>query len=112
MPVDNELYDRFAATWWDPQGFLNVLCAFNPVRFGYMRRVLLEELRLNPAGCRALDVGCGGGLLAEEFARLGFAVTGVRSFRPLTRCGPDARGPSRPRHRLSPGERRSPALRR
>ena len=77
MPVDNELYDRFAATWWDPQGFLNVLCAFNPARFGYMRRVLLEELRLNPAGCRALDVGCGGGLLAEEFARLGFAVTGV-----------------------------------
>ncbi len=77
MPVDNELYDRLAATWWDPQGFLHVLCALNPARFGYMRRVLLEELHLTPAGRRALDVGCGGGLLAEEFARLGFAVTGV-----------------------------------
>ena len=77
MPVDNELYDRLAATWWDPEGFLHVLRALNPARFGYMRRVLLEELRLAPAGRRALDVGCGGGLLAEEFARLGFAVTGV-----------------------------------
>jgi 2-polyprenyl-6-hydroxyphenyl methylase / 3-demethylubiquinone-9 3-methyltransferase len=77
MPVDNELYDRLAATWWDPQGLLHILRALNPVRVGYMRRVLLEELRLTPAGCRALDVGCGGGLLAEEFARLGFAVTGV-----------------------------------
>src|SRR5712692_9720409 len=77
MPVDNDLYDRLAATWWDPQGFLHVLRALNPARFGYMRRVLLDEFRLTPAGRRALDVGCGGGLLAEEFARLGFAVTGV-----------------------------------
>jgi 2-polyprenyl-6-hydroxyphenyl methylase / 3-demethylubiquinone-9 3-methyltransferase len=77
MPVDNQLYDRLAATWWDPEGFLHLLRALNPVRFGYMRRVLLEELRLVPTGCHALDVGCGGGLLAEEFARLGFRVTGV-----------------------------------
>lgn len=77
MPVDNEIYDRLAAAWWDPQGVLHILHALNPARFGYMRRVLLEELRLTPAKCRALDVGCGGGLLAEEFARLGFAVTGV-----------------------------------
>ena len=77
MPVDNELYNRLAATWWDPQGILHLLRALNPARFGYMRRVLLEELRLEPAGRQALDVGCGGGLLAEEFARLGFAVTGV-----------------------------------
>lgn len=77
MPIDNELYDRLAATWWEPEGFLHLLRALNPARFGYMRRVLLEELRLEPAGRQALDVGCGGGLLAEEFARLGFAVTGV-----------------------------------
>jgi 2-polyprenyl-3-methyl-5-hydroxy-6-metoxy-1,4-benzoquinol methylase len=38
---------------------------------GYMRRVLVEELRISPLGLRVLDIGCGGGLLAEEFARLG-----------------------------------------
>ncbi|HKU61074.1 MAG TPA: bifunctional 2-polyprenyl-6-hydroxyphenol methylase/3-demethylubiquinol 3-O-methyltransferase UbiG [Gemmatimonadales bacterium] len=77
MPVDNALYDRMAGGWWDEAGFLHALAALNPARFGYMRRVLVEELGLVPAGLRVLDVGCGGGLLAEEFARLGCGVTGV-----------------------------------
>jgi 2-polyprenyl-6-hydroxyphenyl methylase / 3-demethylubiquinone-9 3-methyltransferase len=77
MPVDNLLYDRLAASWWDERGFLHALAALNPARFGYMRRVLTEELRLTPTGLHVLDVGCGGGLLAEEFARLSCAVTGV-----------------------------------
>ena len=77
MPVDNTVYDRMADTWWDEDGFLHVLAALNPARFGYMRRVLIQELYLAPAGMRALDIGCGGGLLAEEFAHLGCAVVGV-----------------------------------
>jgi len=77
MPVDNAIYDRLSDSWWDEHGFLFTLKALNPVRFGYMRRILLDELRLAPAGRQVLDVGCGGGLLAEEFARLGFTVTGV-----------------------------------
>ena len=75
--VDNALYDRLADSWWDQGGLLHSLTALNPARFGYMRRVLVEELRINPSGLRVLDIGCGGGLLAEEFARLGCEVTGV-----------------------------------
>jgi 2-polyprenyl-6-hydroxyphenyl methylase/3-demethylubiquinone-9 3-methyltransferase len=66
-----------AGSWWDESGFQHALAALNPARFGYMRRVLIEELRLAPVGLQVLDIGCGGGLLAEEFARLGCAVMGV-----------------------------------
>lgn len=78
MPVDNELYDRLSHTWWEEDGFLNILkSGLNPARFGYMHRVLTETLGLELRGLRVLDVGCGGGLLAEEFAALGCEVTGV-----------------------------------
>jgi 2-polyprenyl-6-hydroxyphenyl methylase/3-demethylubiquinone-9 3-methyltransferase len=77
MPVDNALYDRMADSWWDEGGFLHSLTALNPARFGYMHRVLTQELGVNPTALEVLDIGCGGGLLAEEFARLGCRVTGV-----------------------------------
>jgi 2-polyprenyl-6-hydroxyphenyl methylase/3-demethylubiquinone-9 3-methyltransferase len=78
MPVDNQLYDRLGGTWWDEDALLGLLrTSLNPGRFGYMRRILTRELGVDPQGKTALDVGCGGGLLAEEFAALGFGVTGV-----------------------------------
>jgi 2-polyprenyl-6-hydroxyphenyl methylase/3-demethylubiquinone-9 3-methyltransferase len=75
MPVDNALYDT--EPWRDENRFLYTLAALTPVRFGYLRAVLVNRLRIDPRGKRTLDVGCGGGFLAEEFAKLGCTVTGI-----------------------------------
>ncbi|HEV7504628.1 MAG TPA: bifunctional 2-polyprenyl-6-hydroxyphenol methylase/3-demethylubiquinol 3-O-methyltransferase UbiG [Thermoanaerobaculia bacterium] len=82
MPVDNRLYDTMANSWWDEGGCLHILRGLNPARFGYMRRVLVDELGIDPRGKKTLDVGCGGGILAEEFARLGCDVTGIDPSEP------------------------------
>ena len=75
--IDNDVYNRLADTWWDEKGLLNILKAtVNPWRVPYFQRIL-TRLQIDPKGKRALDVGCGGGLLAEEFATMGFAVTGI-----------------------------------
>jgi 2-polyprenyl-3-methyl-5-hydroxy-6-metoxy-1,4-benzoquinol methylase len=59
MSIDNALYDRQAGSWWDEQGFLHALTALNPPRFGYMRRVLVEEFQRNPATSRSSTSGAG-----------------------------------------------------
>jgi 2-polyprenyl-6-hydroxyphenyl methylase / 3-demethylubiquinone-9 3-methyltransferase len=78
LPIDNDYYNRNADTWWDESQPLSMLLTgLNPGRFGYFREVLTNRLRIDPRGMTALDIGCGGGFLAEEFARLGCRVTGV-----------------------------------
>jgi 2-polyprenyl-6-hydroxyphenyl methylase/3-demethylubiquinone-9 3-methyltransferase len=76
--VDNGIYDRVAGTWWDEDGFMALLrTSVNPPRAAWFRDVLHERGGAPLAGLRLLDVGCGGGLLAEEFATLGLSVTGI-----------------------------------
>ena len=76
-------FDRLAAEWWDPEGEFIQLHRLNPVRIAYIRDHLCAALgrdagAINPlAGLDALDVGCGGGLLAEPLARLGARVTAL-----------------------------------
>ncbi len=78
MPTNNRVYDGEGDVWWDEQSPLSCLhTSLNPARFPYFREVLLERLGWRVQGLRTLDVGSRGGLLAEEFARLGLAVTGV-----------------------------------
>ena len=77
MPVDNTIYDRLAESWWDPDGVLGLLrTAANPARLAYIRATL-AHLGIDPAGRALLDLGSGGGLLAEELAAGGCRVTGV-----------------------------------
>jgi len=77
MSVDNSLYDRDAHLWWDENSYLNLLrTTLNPARFGYFVDVL-KQRGVSLSNITLLDVGSGGGLLAEEFARLGCRVTGI-----------------------------------
>jgi 2-polyprenyl-6-hydroxyphenyl methylase / 3-demethylubiquinone-9 3-methyltransferase len=76
-------FDRLAAEWWNPDGRMKPLHKFNPVRLAYLRDLAAGHFGRDPrapapfAGLTLLDVGCGGGLLSEPLARLGFAVTGI-----------------------------------
>ena len=75
--INNDIYNRVAATWWEEDGFMALLReSVNPPRFQYFAQVL-QDRKLDPQDLSLLDVGCGGGLLAERFAGLGCRVTGV-----------------------------------
>jgi 2-polyprenyl-6-hydroxyphenyl methylase/3-demethylubiquinone-9 3-methyltransferase len=78
MTIDNDVYNRLGETWWDEGNPLNMLHgSCTPGRMAYFRRVLQNRLGNAIAGLRALDIGSGAGFLAEEFSRMGFAVTGI-----------------------------------
>jgi len=76
-------FTAIAEAWWDPYGKFKPLHKFNPVRLDFMRAKLAPHFGRDATlaapftGLRLLDVGCGGGLLSEPLARLGFAVTGI-----------------------------------
>jgi 2-polyprenyl-6-hydroxyphenyl methylase/3-demethylubiquinone-9 3-methyltransferase len=76
-------FSALAAEWWNPHGKFGVLHKFNPVRLGYIRDQAAAHFERDPkgvrpfAGLRLLDIGCGGGLLSEPMARLGFDVLGA-----------------------------------
>ncbi len=70
-PAEVAKFERLASRWWDADGESRPLHDLNPVRFGYIaERVALK-------GARALDVGCGGGILSEALARGGAEVIGI-----------------------------------
>jgi len=72
--VDADEISRFeaiAAEWWDPNGRFKPLHQINPLRLDYIAQ------RIDLSQAKVLDVGCGGGLLAEGMAKRGAIVTGV-----------------------------------
>lgn len=82
-PHEAAHFGALAADWWDPHGSSAMLHRLNPVRLAYIREQIdahwhVDARERHPlAGKRALDVGCGAGLLCEPLARMGAAVTGV-----------------------------------
>jgi 2-polyprenyl-6-hydroxyphenyl methylase / 3-demethylubiquinone-9 3-methyltransferase len=82
-PAEVARFSQVAARWWDPHGPMAALHKFNPVRLAYVRdhavaRFKRDGKRLDSlAGLRILDIGCGGGILAEPLARLGASVVGI-----------------------------------
>jgi 2-polyprenyl-6-hydroxyphenyl methylase / 3-demethylubiquinone-9 3-methyltransferase len=82
-PGEVAKFSALAAEWWDPAGKFAPLHKFNPVRLAFIRAEAASHFgrdarSLRPfEGLSLLDIGCGGGLLSEPMARLGFAVTGA-----------------------------------
>ncbi len=82
-PADVARFSAQAAEWWDAKGPFAPLHRFNPARLTFVRDRAAERFGRDPrarapfAGLTLLDVGCGGGLLAEPMRRLGFEVTAI-----------------------------------
>ena len=82
-PAEVAQFDALSTEWWDPKGPFAPLHRFTPVRMDYFRSRLTRHFGLprdgaRPlAGLRVLDIGCGGGLIAEPLHRLGAAVTAI-----------------------------------
>jgi 2-polyprenyl-6-hydroxyphenyl methylase/3-demethylubiquinone-9 3-methyltransferase len=82
-PAEVAKFEAMAAEWWDPKGKFKPLHMLNPCRLDYITAQIAAEFdrdlsQAAPfAGLRILDIGCGGGLLAEPMARLGADVVGA-----------------------------------
>jgi len=82
-PAEVAKFEAMAEEWWDPEGKFKPLHMLNPCRLGYIVDQIAAEFARDPGdplplkGLRLLDIGCGGGLLAEPMARLGADVLGA-----------------------------------
>lgn len=70
-PAEVAKFDALASRWWDPDGEFRPLHEINPLRLDWIR----QHVQLS--GARIIDIGCGGGILAESMATAGGVVTGI-----------------------------------
>ena len=70
-PSEIQKFDELAQRWWDPDAEFRPLHEINPLRLNW----IVQHAAL--AGKQVLDIGCGGGILAEAMAREGAMVTGI-----------------------------------
>jgi len=82
-PAEVARFAALAGEWWDARGKMAPLHKFNPVRLAFIRDQACAQFahdakRLDCLdGLKVLDIGCGGGIVAEPLARLGASVTGI-----------------------------------
>ena len=70
-PLELEKFSELAHRWWDPNSEFRPLHQINPLRLQWI------DQAVGLTGKRVLDVGCGGGILADSMARAGANVTGI-----------------------------------
>ena len=70
-PIELDKFSQLAHRWWDPESEFKPLHDINPLRLDYINRIVPLS------GKTVLDVGCGGGILAEDMAGLGAHITGI-----------------------------------
>ena len=77
-----EKFSKIAEEWWNPEGKFKPLHKFNPIRISYIKENIIKTFKINQnktplKNIKVLDIGCGGGLLAEPMCRLGAEVTAI-----------------------------------
>ena len=75
-------FSEIAEEWWNPNGKFKPLHNFNPIRIKYIKENIIKDFNLKASNkplrnINILDIGCGGGLLAEPMCRLGANVVGI-----------------------------------
>jgi len=72
-----EKFSKIADEWWSPTGKFKPLHKFNPIRISAIRRKIIAHFGEEISRLTILDIGCGGGLIAEPFAKFGAQVTAI-----------------------------------
>ncbi len=78
LEINNKIYDELGHGWWDEDGNGNLVSLrylTNPVKFNYINTIIKNQKK--DENKSILDVGCGGGYLADKLAKAGFEVTGL-----------------------------------
>lgn len=73
---ETEIFSQLANMWWDETGPFKALHEMNPIRLDYILSHIRNHFKVIK-NVKVLDVGCGGGLVCEPLARLGYKITGI-----------------------------------